>query len=445
MSAELTKERVRKGFASLEDLRQHIEADTAHGVPSANAPSGINSCQRNSAEKQWSHPRWVRINTIKTTLKKQLNTTFADYKHIESLEEVLKICSSHDNKLLHIDTHVPNLIALPPSADLSKTPAYINGQIILQDKASCFPAYLLDPKPNDGDCVDACAAPGNKTTHLAAITQYEDAIQKPTIYACERDKNRALILERMVRTAGAQTNVIIKASQDFLRTNPAQPPWSSVGALILDPSCSGSGIVGRNEFLKVVLPSKENNESSTLRSKKRKRKAPARSNAVVGEIPEVREEIPISETEAPDHLSVRLAALSTFQLKLLLHAFEFPKARKITYSTCSIHAEENEHVVMKALGSPIAKRRGWNVLRRNEQISGMRAWEIRGDLQACKEVMDGEGIEEIAEACIRCEMGTKEGTQGFFVAAFVRDGDEEDQGESSDEEWDGCSDDGGGS
>ena len=377
-------------------------------------------------------------------MQEQFNTTFADYKPVESLEGLLESCSSNDKKL-HADIHVPNLIALPPSADLSRTSAYLNGQIILQDKASCFPAYLLDPKPNDGDCVDACAAPGNKTTHLAAITQYEGATRKPIIYACERDKNRTLILERMVRTAGAQTNVVIRASQDFLRTNPAQPPWNNVGALLLDPSCSGSGIVGRDETLKVVLPSRRSNELFTPSSKKRKRKAPAKSNAVVTETPEVPEEIPISEAEAPDRLSVRLAALSTFQLKLLLHAFEFPKARKITYSTCSVHAQENEHVVVKALGSPTAKRRGWYVLRRDEQVSGMRAWEVRGDLQACREIMDGEGVEQIAEACIRCEKGTKEGTQGFFVAAFVRDGDEGNQREPSEEEWDGCSDRGGGS
>ena len=373
-------------------------------------------------------------------MKEQLNTTFADYKPIGSLTGLLGISPSHDNKLLYVDIHVPNLTALPPSADLSKTSAYLSGQIILQDKASCFPAYLLNPRPNDGDCVDACAAPGNKTTHLAAITQYEDVTRKPTIYACERDRNRALTLERMVCTAGAQTNVVVKAGQDFLRTNPAQPPWNSVGALLLDPSCSGSGIVGRNESLKVVLPSKENKESSTLQSKKRKRKAPANSKVVVAETLEVPEEIPITETEVPDHLADRLAALSTFQLKLLLHAFEFPKARKITYSTCSVHAEENEHIVLKALDSPTAKRRGWRILRRDEQICGMKAWEIRGDLQACKEVMDEEHLEEIAEACIRCEMGTKEGTQGFFVAAFVRDGDEGNQRESSEEEWEGCSD-----
>ena len=447
LGAELTKARLRRGFASVGDLRQQIEAGRAGEVPSGNTASEIELChgsQDTSSAKQWAHPRWVRINTIKATMKEQLNTTFGDYKPVESLEGLLETCSSHDKKL-HVDIHVPNLLALPPSADLSKTSAYLNGQIILQDKASCFPAYLLDPKSNDGDCVDACAAPGNKTTHLAAITQYEGAIRKPTIYACERDKKRTLTLERMVRTAGAQTNVVVRGSQDFLRTNPAQPPWDSVGALLLDPSCSGSGIVGRNDVLKVFLPSRESNELFTLLSKKRKRKAPARIKAVVAETPEVPEEIPLSETETPDRLSVRLAALSTFQLKLLLHAFEFPKARKITYSTCSVHAEENEHVVLKALGSPTAKQRGWDVLPRDEQISGMRAWEIRGDLQACKEVMDGEGVEQIAEACIRCEKGTKEGTQGFFVAAFVRNVDERNQRESSEEEWDGCSDHEGGS
>ena len=441
MDAELTKARLRRGLASLEDLRHQIEAGKAGEVPSKIAASEINSSylSQDTSAKQWTHPRWVRINTIKATMEEQLNTTFADYKPVESLEELLETCSSHDKKL-HVDIHVPYLVALPPSADLSKTSAYLTGQIILQDKASCFPAYLLDPKSNDGDCVDACAAPGNKTTHLAAISQYQSAIRKPTIYACERDKNRASTLERMVRIAGAQTNVVIRVSQDFLRTDPSQPPWNSVGALLLDPSCSGSGIVGRNDVLQAVLPSRESNDLLTPTSKKRKRKSPAKFNAVVAGTPEVAEEIPISETEAPDHLAVRLAALSTFQLKLLLHAFEFPKARKITYSTCSVHAKENEHVVVKALSSPTAKRRGWGVLRRDEQISGMRAWKIRGDLQACKEVMDREGVEQIAEACIRCEKGTKEGTQGFFVAAFVRGGDERDGQELSEEEWDGCSD-----
>lgn len=372
-----------------------------------------------------------------------MRTTFAGYEHSTSLEQLLDNSSSRTEKLLHVDQHIPNLLALPPSADLSKNSAYTQGLIILQDKASCFPAYLFDLRPEDGDCVDACAAPGNKTTHLATIMhERESAARKSTIYACERDKTRALTLQQMVRIAGAEGLVTIKACQDFLRANPNQPPWNGVGALLLDPSCSGSGIVGRDEVVKVVLPREAVIEASKPQSKKRKRKPPVETGRPIMDTPEIPEKTPFKEDELPVQLSTRLTALSTFQLKLLLHAFEFPKARKITYSTCSIYAQENEHVVIKALDSPIAKRRGWRILQRHEMISGMKAWEIRGDLQACREVSEAEDVEKVAEACIRCEKGTKEGTQGFFVTAFVRDGEDQAAQEllEEEEEWEGLSD-----
>lgn len=175
-----------------------------------------------------------------------MRTTFAGYKHSSSLEQLLDVSTSRIEKLLHVDKHIPNLVALRPLTDLSKTSAYINGLIIFQDKASCFPAYLLDAKPGEGDCMDACAAPGNKTTHLAAIADERAVVgRKMEIYACERDKARALTLQQMVRIAGAESHVTIRAGQDFLRVESNQPPSDGVGALLLDPSCSGSGIVGR--------------------------------------------------------------------------------------------------------------------------------------------------------------------------------------------------------
>ena len=388
---------------------------------------------------QWPHPRWVRVNTIKSSLDEQLRITFAGYKIMESLEEFLREPRSPSEKLVHIDKHIPNLIALPPNTGLSKTPAYLNGQIIIQDKASCFPAFLLQPKGEDGDCLDACAAPGNKTTHLAAILHGEGrAALKPKIYAYERDKGRASTLLTLLQTAGVQTFVIAKVGQDFLKTDPAKAPWDGISTILLDPSCSGSGIVGRDETLNVVLPRKESSDPANARSKKRKR---ASTIKFISDVTAVPEEIPIDVDKPSDQLSARLTALSTFQLKLLLHAFHFPSARRITYSTCSIYAEENEQVVTKALGSSIAQERGWQMLRRESQVSGMKAWKIRGQVDACTDITHGEiSKEEIAEACIRCEKGTEEGTQGFFVAGFVRKVASPGPEQLTDQEWEGFSD-----
>ncbi|KAL8711196.1 MAG: hypothetical protein Q9220_004341 [cf. Caloplaca sp. 1 TL-2023] len=431
LSAELTKLRIRKGFSSLEEFGQYINGDQS-APPSLTTDEVRESSGSMPEPKKWSRPRWVRVNTLKCTLKDQLQTTFADYDEGSSLESIL---SAHPKqKLYHVDKHVPNLLALTSGTDLTPTAAYKNGHIILQDKASCFPAYLLNPQTEDGLCLDACAAPGNKTTHLAAILQSQSPDPlKHRVWACERDMTRAEILKSMVHLAGCDDMITINTGQDFLLIDPENTPWNKVGCLLLDPSCSGSGMHGRNESLPVTLPVIRASDHIPMKSKKRKRREATDSKPASKTVPDelIKDTsrtkangsaLPVNEHE---QLSKRLQALHKFQLELLLHAFRFPYARKISYSTCSIHAEENENVVIAALRSGIAAERGWRLLRRDEQVMGMKSWPIRGEVQACRNLLgdDGTSPEETAQACIRCNIGTEEGTQGFFVAAFIREYD----------------------
>lgn len=416
------------GFGSLKALKTDVESKGAAGAPGNANGDGSDNLR---------HPRWVRINTLHSSLKEQLATAFASFKRLDDLLDVMRATAS--DEVLYVDDHIPQLIALPPNFDLTNSGGYQSGALILQDKASCFPAYLLDPQSIRGDVVDACAAPGNKTTHLAALIRGKKTrrILPRAVLAYERDKGRAQTLKKMTAAADAADMVAVH-HQDFLTVDPQSDEMQRVTALLLDPSCSGSGIVGRDDAPKLSLPSPKDT-SPPNPSKKRKRRAS--SNAVsTADIQNQAEQEPL-EAESDAALQSRLESLSNFQLKLLLHAMQFPSAQRITYSTCSIHAQENEFVVLKALTSEVAQKRGWRILTRHEQVEGMRKWGVRGDMVACmafrKEYQKSKAMVEnqsplvlsnytlghVAEACIRCGKGTKEGTMGFFVAGFVRDVD----------------------
>ncbi|KAI1444912.1 S-adenosyl-L-methionine-dependent methyltransferase [Annulohypoxylon stygium] len=395
LNAEFTRARLRRKVGSIEALREQITADFLGEAAG--------------------YPRWVRVNTLKTTVEDQLAITFATFTRVLSINEVI---ATH-GKFIHVDDHIPNLLAISPSFEIIKTEAYTSGALILQDKASCFPAYLLDPRSEDGDVIDSCSAPGNKTTHLAAIVHSripENEQCSQTVYAFEKDPKRSRTLEKMVKLAGAKEITRMNFAQDFLRVDPNADLFANAGCLLLDPSCSGSGIVGRDDMPTIYLPEIPGAPKKPLvnSGRKRKRDGPDVDTETIQPIlvdDDGKETVVSSENE----LKARLEALSSFQLTLLLHAFKFPAAKKITYSTCSIHAEENEQVVLKALQSDIAKERGWRVLPRERQVRGMRDWPVRGSIDGSN------GDPVIAEACIRSYKDDGRGVMGFFVAGFVRD------------------------
>lgn len=393
------------------------------------------------------HPRWVRINTIKTTLQEQLSKTFADYRKTDDLSQIL--VAPRSAKIYYEDPTIPNLLALPAQIDLSRSIAYAKGQIIFQDKASCFPAYLLDPSPDDGDVIDATAAPGNKTTHLAAIAQSRSQSGNgTTIIAFERDRGRTAILQKMIELATTDGIIKVKGGSDFIAAKPDSVEFANVRAILLDPSCSGTGIVGRDDAIKMHLPEAQGGRTALptpSKGKKRKRgDEESRQQTKTTTLSLEMDELPPEETVVVGKLSDRLTALSAFQLHILTHAMRFVNAHKITYSTCSVHFEENERVVFQALATAVAKERGWRILKRSEQVEGLQKWSRRGmwedEKTSC--ALDEAEKREVLDGCIRCDKGTEEGTMGFFVAAFVREGDPDairlsDKIADSEDEWHG--------
>ncbi|ETN42587.1 uncharacterized protein HMPREF1541_01744 [Cyphellophora europaea CBS 101466] len=407
LQAEFTKSRLKRKCGTVHDLKKLLLREKEH-VLSPGRPQ----------------PRWVRINRLRSSLDEQKGTTFAGYRSVASVAQVIEAKPSEN--LLYEDPHVTDLVAIPSHANMTNTEAYEKGEIILQDKASCFPAQLLLGTTDEvvGDLLDGCAAPGNKTTHLASLLEprrvsKENSLQK--IYACERDANRSRTLQRMVDKARARA-VQVLPRHDFLALDPCDARFAKVTHLLLDPSCSGSGIVGRADVPVLRLPADPRAETTssnvTSKSKKRKRAVPLNEPAQNDEATE--EQPAASAIKDPE----RLAKLADVQFRIVEHAMSFPLAQRITYSTCSIHGEENEAVVGRLLASAVAQRRGWQVLHRDRQPPGLKSWPHRGlplEETSDHNHLQGSLSAQDLEGCIRCSAKDAEGTMGFFVVGFERD------------------------
>jgi 16S rRNA (cytosine1407-C5)-methyltransferase len=76
-----------------------------------------------------------------------------------------------------ISTPLPHAFQLngAPQKALTQLPVYTQGDIYLQSLSSMLPAYVLNPNSHD-DVLDLTAAPGSKTTLLAALMQNQGRI-----------------------------------------------------------------------------------------------------------------------------------------------------------------------------------------------------------------------------------------------------------------------------
>uniref|UniRef100_A0A1I7SW77 SAM_MT_RSMB_NOP domain-containing protein n=1 Tax=Bursaphelenchus xylophilus TaxID=6326 RepID=A0A1I7SW77_BURXY len=264
-------------------------------------------------------PRYGRVNTLKAGMDEVISALqeegyeFLDNSDVKNRTKFKKAVDNLQKYQFFVDRHVPEVLVFSPYVDLHNSLLFLESKLILQDKASCLSAFVL--KPDVGSvCVDACAAPGNKTSHLAALLENQGEI-----WAYDKDKSRLGTLEERIGACGA--TIVIPTNSDFLRV-PLED-LETVSYAIVDPPCSGSGMVRRGEFL------------------------------------------------AEEYNEKRIKGLSNLQSMLLKHALKMPNLRRLVYSTCSIHELENEGVIQEVLNEDWVKDT-------YELIDPLPSWKTRG-------------------------------------------------------------------
>lgn len=139
--------------------------------------------------------------------------------------------------------------------DIKELKIYKNGEIYLQSLSSMMPAIILEPKENE-DILDMTAAPGGKTTQIAALTN-----NKANITACEMNSVRADRLKYNVEKQGATSVTVLK--EDSRRLN----DYFSFDKILLDAPCSGSGTILLNNE-RTYKNFSENLVKKTIKSQK---------------------------------------------------------------------------------------------------------------------------------------------------------------------------------
>ena len=103
----------------------------------------------------------------------------------------------------------------------------------------------------------------------------------------------------------------------------------------------------------------------------------------------------------------RVARLAEFQSKALRAALtRFPRAERVSYSTCSLRVEEDEAVVAGALADAEVRKGGWRL------APALPAWPRRGRPHA--------GLDRAQSDCLARADPSKDATGAFFVALFER-------------------------
>ncbi len=197
----------------------------------------------------------------------------------------------------------PEAMVLEHAVAVQVLPGFDSGAVSVQDGGAQLAAPLLDAKPGMR-VLDACAAPGGKTLHIAQRTP-----DLAELVAADDDALRLQRVRQNLERAGR--NALLLTAD--LRERPDSLAPQSFDRVLVDAPCSGSGVIRRHPDIKLL--------------------------------------------RRPEDIQ----AFAATQLKILRTAFELLRpGGRLIYCTCSVLPNENERVVEAFLaGEPRAAAAPW--------------------------------------------------------------------------------------
>jgi 16S rRNA (cytosine967-C5)-methyltransferase len=207
----------------------------------------------------YSHPEWM-IEKIKTSWPNDWHAILnANNQHPPFSLRVNQCHFTRDDYILRLSagmsaeiipfTHTGITLAEP--VDVKQLPGFEVGDITVQDGAAQLAAELLEVTPTHR-ILDACAAPGGKTTHIleiiSAASQKLKISQQYPLIAIDSDAGRLQKVQENMLRLKLSANCIAADASDI------QSWWDGnlFDRILLDAPCSASGVIRRHPDIKLL-------------------------------------------------------------------------------------------------------------------------------------------------------------------------------------------------